>query len=155
MNVLFRDRATPAAFLAVLGIALAGCRRDGEGGFERYVPPEEAARAGVTLALEGWLKGLSPADSGRADPEVRVVDQTRRADRRLAGYEILGESPAVHAREFVVRVRYEGEWEPEVVRFVAVGVDPTWVFRREDYDSIWSHREEAPADRVGEPADEP
>lgn len=138
-----------------LSAASSGCDAAARNSFERFIPSPEAARAGVSLAMEGWLKNLSPEASGSSNPQIHVVDQTRRPDQRLAGYEILGEASAENAREFTVRVRYDGADEPEIVRFVAVGVEPMWVFRREDYDTIWMHKEEAPADRAGDPAEKP
>ena len=134
---------------------LVGCHQDPKGGFERYIPPVEVARGNLARAMDGWLKGLSPGESGGTRPEVHVVDQTRRADQKLARYDILGEVPAENARAFDVRVTYDGVDEPEVLRFVAIGVDPMWIFRREDYEGIWQHNEETPADRVGEPARKP
>ncbi|WP_165223508.1 hypothetical protein [Aquisphaera insulae] len=106
--------------------------------------------------MDGWLNGLSARESGSSKPEVHVVDQTRRADQKLARYEILGEVPADNARAFAVRVTYQGTDEPEILRFLAVGVDPMWIFRREDYDNIWKHDERMkPADRAGEAAGKP
>jgi hypothetical protein len=105
--------------------------------------------------MEGWQKGLSPGESGSTRPEVHVVDQTRRADQKLARYEILGEVPAENARAFAVRVTYDGSDEPEILRYIAIGVEPMWIFRREDYEGIWQHQEEAPADRAGVPAKKP
>ena len=134
---------------------LAGCHREPKSGYERYIAPAESVRAHVTRAMEGWLKGLSPGESGSAQPEVHFVDQTRRADQKLARYEILGEVPAENARAFAVRVRYDGADEPEIVRFVALGIDPMWIFRWQDYENIWNHDTEAPADRAGEPAKKP
>lgn len=133
---------------------LAGCQQETKSGYERYIPPAESARASLARVMEGWLKGLSPKESDSKQPEVHVVDQTRRTDRRLARYEILGEVPAENARAFTVRVTYDGSDESETLKYVAVGVDPMWIFRWEDYEGIWSHPEEAP-DRAGEPAKKP
>jgi hypothetical protein len=139
-----------------LGTCFSGCNTEPKSGFERYIPSPEAARTGVNRLMEGWLKGLSPGESGSKRPEIHVVDQTRRPDQHLAHYEILGEVPAENARAFAVRVTYDGADETEVVRYVAVGVDPMWIFRREDYEGIWKHEMmEAPADRAGEPAKKP
>jgi hypothetical protein len=135
---------------------LAGCHEEPRSAFERYIPPAETAREHIKHAMEGWLKGLSPGESGSTRPEVHVVDQTRRADQKLARYEILGEAPAENAREFAVRVTYDGTDESEILRFVAIGVEPMWIFRREDYENIWRHEGmEEPADRAGEPAEKP
>ncbi len=156
MNWFLRGRVC----FVVLGVALAtvfaGCQRESKNPFERYIPSSESARAGVTRVMEGWLEGLSPDASGSAaGPEIHVVDQTRRADQHLVRYEILGEVPAENARAFAVRVMYNGTDEPEILRFIAVGVDPMWIFRREDYEGIWQHGEEAPTDRAGEPTKKP
>ncbi len=134
---------------------LAGCHEEPKNAFERYIPPAESAQEHITHAMEGWLKGLSPGESGSTRPEVHFVDLTRRADQKLARYEILGEVSAENARAFAVRVTYAGTDEPEILRFIAVGVDPMWIFRKEDYDTLWSHQEEPPADRAGEPAKKP
>lgn len=139
------------AFATLLG----GCHQESKSGFERYIPPAESARAHLARAMEGWQKGLSPGESGSTRPEVHVVDQTRRADQKLARYEILGEVPAENARAFAVRVTYDGSDEPEILRYIAIGVEPMWIFRREDYEGIWQHQEEAPADRAGVPAKKP
>jgi hypothetical protein len=135
---------------------LAGCHQESKSGYERYIPEAESARAQLARVMDGWLKGVSPGESGsKTRPEVHVVDQTRRADQKLARYEILGEVPADNARAFDVRVTYNGTDQPEILRFFAIGVDPMWIWRREDFEGIWQHNEEAPADRVGEPTKKP
>lgn len=148
-----------SACLALLGTvvaALGGCRPEPTSGFERYIPPAETARGHLSHALEGWRQGLAPGESGSTRPEVHIVDQTRRVDQKLVRYEILGEVPAENARAFAVRVTYDGVDEPEILRFFAIGVDPMWIFRREDYENIWNHERMAPADRTsGPPAPKP
>ncbi len=155
MNWYLPSRVRLVMLGAALGTCFSGCHAEPKSGFERYIPSPEAARTGVNRLMEGWLKGLSPGESGSTRPEVHFVDQTRRADQKLARYEILGEVPVENARAFAVRVTYNGTDEPEILRFVAIGVDPMWIFRREDYDTLWSHQEEPPADRAGEPAKKP
>ncbi len=155
MNLFLRSRVRLLALGMALGTVFTGCQQESKNPFERYVPSHEAAKEAVTRIMEGWLKGLPPGESGSKQPEVHVVDQTRRADQRLARYEILGEVPADNARAFAVRVTYVGTDEPEILRYIALGVDPMWIFRREDYEGIWSHGSEAPADRAGEPAKKP
>jgi hypothetical protein len=135
---------------------LAGYREEPKSGYERYIPPAESARAQIARAMEGWLNGLTPGESGSdSKPQVHVVDETRRADQKLARYEILGEAPAENARAFDVRVTYVGSDEPDILRYIAVGVDPMWIFRREDYERIWQHDPEEAVDRVGETAKQP
>ena len=43
-----------------LSAASSGCDAAARNSFERFIPSPEAARAGVSLAMEGWLKNLSP-----------------------------------------------------------------------------------------------
>ena len=148
-----------AGILVALGLALAsvaGCSSEVKSGFDQYMPSVESARAQVSHVMDAWVQGRSPAESARKDhPEVHVVDENRKTNVRLSRYEILGEVPIENARAFDVRLTFEGSTEPEVVRYIAVGVDPMWIFRREDYEGIWKHDMEAPVDRVGEPAKNP
>ncbi|MFO0910875.1 MAG: hypothetical protein U0794_21460 [Isosphaeraceae bacterium] len=157
MSSFHRGRLCRMVLVLALGTLLTGCQQASKDAFERYVPPAESMRTQLTHVLDGWVKGLSPAASGnKQGPEVHVVDQTRRADQKLARYEILGEAPVDNARAFDVRVTYVGVDEPEIVRFIAIGVDPMWIFRREDYEGIWQHNEDmSPSDRAGEPAKKP
>lgn len=155
MNWYSRGCVRLAVIGMVLGAVFTGCHEEPSRAVERYIPPSESARAGVRRAMEGWLQGLAPDASGSVRPEIHVVDQTRRADQRLSHYEILGEAPAENARAFAVRVKYDGADETEIVWFLAVGDDPMWIFRREDYETLWSHQMEPQSDRVGEPAEKP
>lgn len=80
-----------------------------------------------------------------------MVDKHRLAGQRLLRYEVLGEVTTEKARGFAVRLTLESPDEQKMVRFLAVGVEPIWVFRQEDFEMIshWMH----PMDDVkGEPA---
>lgn len=155
MNRDLRSLVSLVVLVGLLAPPLAGCQQESKSGYERYIPPAESAKTQVARVMDDWVEGLSPAKTGWTNPEVHVVDQTRRADQKLVRYEILGEVPAENARAFDVRVTYEGKDETEVVRYIAIGVDPMWIFRREDYDAIWQHDMEPPPDRVGEAAKSP
>lgn len=152
----------------VLAALSAGCREEPKTPVAQYVPTSESARAGLVQVMDDWLEGISPEDSGARHPKVHIVDQTRRPDQRLVRYEIMGEMPADNARAFAVRVHYDGADESEVVRFLAVGVEPLWIFREEDYETIWMHEDEETAEtaageavvtdqraEAGEPAETP
>jgi hypothetical protein len=151
-----RSSARFALLVAISGTFVPACREEPKG-FERYIPPPEAARGAVTLVMDGWRKGLTPDQTVGKAPEVHVVDKHRLPDQHLAQYEILGEVTAENARAFAVRVVFEGSDEPQVVRYIVVGTDPMWVFRQEDYEMIshWMHKMDEPSDRAGEPAAKP
>ncbi|MDR3634433.1 MAG: hypothetical protein P4L84_11560 [Isosphaeraceae bacterium] len=159
MRLCDRSLVTPrrlAILGAILGVSSLACRQEPKG-FERYVPAPEAARAAVTLTMDGWRKGLTPDETVGQHPEVHVVDKHRRPEQHLANYEILGEVAAENARGFAVRVTFDGSDEPQVVRYLIVGTDPMWVFRQEDYEMIshWMHKMDEPSDRAGEPTAKP
>ena len=55
--------------------------------------------------------------------------------------ELIGEVSTDAARGFAARLTLEKPDEEPVVRFLAIGIDPLWVFRQEDYElfSHWMH----------------
>jgi hypothetical protein len=124
--------------LAVVG---AGCRARGPSGFEQFIPDAAPARAAVAATLEAWRAGKPTDAAVSTSPLVYVVDKQRRPGQRLSGYEILGEVSAEMARGYAVRLTLENPDEPQIVRFLVVGVNPLWVFRQEDYEDIshWMH----------------
>lgn len=138
--------------LATLALALGGCRSRPEG-FERYVPAPGPARAAVAAVLDAWREGQPLGEGVGPRGDVHVVDNQRRAGQKLARYEILGEVSADHARAFAVRLILTGPDEEKVVRLLAVGLDPLWVFRQEDFEMIahWMH----PMDEASEASPRP
>ena len=126
--------------LATLALALGGCHGRTEG-FERYVPAPGPARAAVAAVLDAWRDGHPQGEGVGPRGDVHVVDSQRRPGQKLARYEILGEVSADRARAFAVRLTLTGPDEEKVVRLLAVGLDPLWVFRQEDFEMIshWMH----------------
>ncbi|HEY2252527.1 MAG TPA: hypothetical protein VGH74_15745, partial [Planctomycetaceae bacterium] len=98
-----------------------------------------------------------PGPIDRLAVGVQVVDKQRKKGQSLAGYEILGEAPGEAGRCFAVRVKLDGPAAEENVRFVVIGIDPLWVFRQEDYESVsqWAcgKPEEEPPKAAGENGD--
>lgn len=117
----------------------AGCSRNPRA--EDFVPPEDAARA----ALDAYLKAWAAGDTGDAvpgtDPPVMVADELRADGRTLAGYTILGPTPADAPRCFAVTLKLGNPPAEVRERYVVVGIDPVWVWRYDDYLMMtqWHH----------------
>ncbi len=137
-----------AMFTAALALGLAsGCAKRAE----RYTPEPALARASLTTALTAWRDGKA-ADSIPGSPAIQLVDTSRQPDRQLRAFSILSEQPTgAQGRTFVVRLSLENPPAEVRVRYVVVGIDPIWVFHKDDYDRLahWEH----PMEPIG-PADE-
>jgi hypothetical protein len=70
---------------------------------------------------------------------VQVVDSKRPAGQSLRGFTVLGAAPGDGPREFTVRLQFDDSAAGVRARYVVFGLDPIWVFRREDYEamSLW------------------
>lgn len=97
------------------------------------MPPEEAARAALTSALDSWKKGEQPGEVAGTTPVVRVEDFLWKSGAKLLQYEILGVVAGEAPPQFNVRLTVEGTSASEV-KYVVVGKDPVWVFRDKDYE---------------------
>ena len=133
----------------LLAAGFFGCARSGA---DRFTPAEDEATACVEAMLAAWRDGR-PADS-LADrlPAIRVADTVRKSGQNLVDFEVLSKSRASAAGwTYVVRLQLDNPPGQERARFVVVGVDPIWVFRKEDYDMLshWEHPMDEPL-----PADE-
>jgi hypothetical protein len=126
--------------LGVLVSGVIGCHGRTEG-FAKYVPAPGPARAAVAAVLDAWRDGRPPEEGVGPRRDVHVVDNQRRPGQRLVRYEIIGEVTSDRARGFAVRLTLAGPDEEKVVRLLAVGLDPLWVFRQEDFEMIshWMH----------------
>lgn len=136
--------------LAVLAL---GCSRSAE----RFTPPDELARASLSAALEAWKEGKSPGTIDNVSPSIQFVDAERPAAQKLLDFQVLSEVASTSGRMYVVRLRLA---EPEAVeraRFIVVGVDPIWVFRKADFDKLshWEHPMPNPAAELEESAEGP
>jgi hypothetical protein len=106
-----------------------------------YTPARETARASLEAALIAWREG-DPPGAIAGQPAVQVVDTTRQTGQALRSFEVLSEtSIAAQGRCYVVRLVLENPAAERRERFVVVGIDPIWVFRKEDYDRLahWEH----------------
>jgi len=70
------------------------------------------------------------------------VDTGRQEGQILRSFQILGEtSLRGEGRCYVVGLTLDNPAAEQRARFVVVGIDPIWVFRKEDYDKLahWEH----------------
>lgn len=108
---------------------------------EDFIPPAETASAALTAVLQNWQQGAPLEELHQRSPAIRTSDTQRVAGRSPESFEILGETPVDGGRRFSVRLRFAAPAEDIDVQYVVVGIDPIWVFRKEDYDllSHWDH----------------
>lgn len=132
-------------------VAAAGCSGDPRA--EDFVPPEDAARAALEAYLRAWAAGDTGPTVPGTNPSVAVADELRQKGRTLAGYTVLGPTPAEAPRCFAVQLKLGNPAAEVRERYVVVGIDPVWVWRYDDYLMIthWDHP--APADgKAAKPA---
>lgn len=147
--------ARSAGFQAVLLCALlliSGC---GQGRPDRFTPSAATAKSSIEAALEAWREGLAPGPISNQTPAVHVVDTVRSPGQKLRDYQVLSETRASGAgRLYVVRLTLDNPAAQERARFIVVGVDPIWVFRKEDYDHLahWEHPMPAASTTAEQPA---
>lgn len=131
-QALWRAYSAALCLMGCLGCwVIPGC-----GGSPSYTPPEGAARSALEAALEAW-KGGAKAGSVKNPPaglaKVQAVDSDWSAGRKLAAYEIVGETASGQGpMQFDVKLTIRNQKPKEVAYFV-VGRDPVWVFRDKDY----------------------
>lgn len=150
--------AAPAAFRrvgAVLALVGAGCGGPGAASpGDAFTPSPGLARAALDASLAAWKAGRPAGPATAMGTRVEVSDSDRRPDRPPTDYEILGPIGAEgDPRGFAVRLTFADPPEQAVVRYLVIGRDPVWVFRREDYDRIshWEHRMDPEADEAEAP----
>jgi hypothetical protein len=113
---------------------VAGC--GAKPGYQRYVPSEDAGQTALEAVLQAWQQGEPPGGLTDVTPAVQVVDTHRRPAQRLRRFEVLGPVPADGQRRYAVRLFLDNPPEEQKARFVVIGLDPLWVFRLEDYETM-------------------
>lgn len=125
-----------------------GCARSAN---DQFTPTDDTATTCLEAVLGAWRDG-QPADQlADRQPGIRVADTCRLPGQKLLAFEVLSRSRGSAAGwTFVVRLQFDNPLAEERARFVVVGVDPIWVFRKEDYDMLahWEH----PMDEGGDGA---
>jgi hypothetical protein len=134
-----RNRLPWAGYLIAATTALlsAGCSPDAS----RYTPTPTVAQEALRAALEEWQKGQPAGPVTTYKVPIQVADSLRRPGQKLKSFDILGEVSQDGGRMFQVRLKFAEPEAEEKVQFIVVGIDPLWIFRREDYDMVthWEH----------------
>ncbi len=131
---------TRLAFLLWLSgatVACSGCTNRAS----KFVPAPQVAQRALADALDAWQAGQPSGPVDKTSPLVHVTDNLRKSNQRLVAYKILGEKPTNHGRAFIVQLDLESPSENLKAEYIVVGIDPLWVFRREDYELLmhWDH----------------
>lgn len=117
-------------------LLLAGCSKGGK--VEDFTPPSDKAQKALEAALTHLQAGHAPGTVPGTAPQVQLVDTKSKAGQ-IKGFEVIGEdSPKSESsvpRYFKVRL-IPAKGSPQEVRYVVVGIDPLWVYREEDYQSL-------------------
>ena len=123
--------------LLITAAALWGCAQDAK----RFVPAPHVARQALVEALDAWKNGEPSGPVANTTPQVHITDSLRKATQRLVAYTILGEKSSGHGRAYMVELSLDSPVEKLKVEYIIVGIDPLWVFRREDYELLmhWDH----------------
>jgi hypothetical protein len=133
-------RARTIGVLAAMLLA-AGCGSRAR----EYTPAPQTARLSLEAALNAWSKG-EPPGTVEGTPKIQVVDTTRLREQTLESFAVLSEtSLAAKGRCYVVSLKLANPPADMRARYVVVGIDPIWIFRKEDYDKLahWEHPMEA------------
>lgn len=146
-NLMYRNltikHVLPIAVLLGLSglLYVRGCRAEAK----NFVPSSEVAHAAVKKALEAWQAGAMSGEIAGTKPLVAVTDVMRKPSQLLERFEILGETPGRTGRIFAVQLQLSKPIESIKTEYIVVGIDPLWVFRREDFE-LFLHWDHLPAD---------
>jgi hypothetical protein len=121
----------------VCGLASTGCYRS----TPNFVPSKDIAQTALTRALETWREGGVAGEIADSKPMIFVTDSNRKEAQRLVDFKILGETPGLSGRTYAVELELASPAERLKAEYIVVGIDPLWVFRREDYELLmhWDH----------------
>ena len=142
--------------LVLCALALPACgTTGGSPSFDDYNPSSELARAAISASLLAWRDGHPRGPASALGRVVEVSDSERDPKRPLRSFAILGPVGIEDRPGFAVRLDLANPDESLEARYVVVGRNPVWVFRREDYERIshWEHKMEK--DESGDGTDEP
>lgn len=108
---------------------------------QKFIPNSQEAERALETALDAWKAGHPAGAITGTSPLVHVTDASRKAKQTLQDYRILGEVHSHHGRRYVVELELTDPAEKVKAEYIIVGIDPLWVFRREDYELLmhWDH----------------
>ena len=123
--------------LILLCATSCGCR----GRNPNFVPTKEDARFALSCSLQAWREGKQVGEIAYSKPTIFVSDSNRKVGQKLIDFRILGETPGLSGRTYAVELELDFPSERKKAEYIVVGIDPLWVFRREDYELLmhWDH----------------
>jgi hypothetical protein len=123
--------------ILLIGIMFTGCYQ----ATPNFVPTQEIAQLSLSRALETWRDGGAAGEIAGSKPMIFVTDSNRKETQRLIAFRILGETPGLSGRTYAVELEVANPSERLKAEYIVVGIDPLWVFRREDYELLmhWDH----------------
>ena len=142
-NFLYRSRTIPLAIS--LGVVLVLCgwlyTRGSQNRIAAYKPTSAIAESAVMQALSAWQAGAVSREIAGTKPAIVVADVNRKPGQRLDQFKILGETPGQSGRTIAVKLELANPTENVKTEYIVVGIDPLWVFRREDFEMFihWEH----------------
>ena len=142
-NFLYRSRTIPLAIS--LGVVLVLCgwlyTRGSQNRIAAYKPTSAIAESAVMQALSAWQAGAVSREIAGAKPAIVVADVNRKPGQLLDQFKILGETPGRFGRTIAVKLELANPMENVKTEYIVVGIDPLWVFRREDFEMFmhWEH----------------
>ena len=107
-----------------------------------FKPGTELAKTALIRALKDWQAGKPAGEIAGSKPLIHVTDTNRKPKQALDRFIILGETPGRSGRTYAVELSLKHPDEHLKTEYIVVGIDPLWVFRREDFELLmhWDHR---------------
>ena len=102
----------------------------------------ELGKNALSRALEEWRAGKPAGEIASTKPVIHITDNNRNPKQSLEEFKILGETPGRSGRTYAVELSLKHPDEHIKTEYIVVGIDPLWVFRREDFELLmhWDHR---------------
>ncbi len=121
----------------VVSVLVCGCHDHADD----FKPTIKLAENALVRALEDWKSGNPAGKIAGSEPAIHVTDTNRNPKQALEKFKILGEKPGQSGRTFAVELSLKHPNEQLKTEYVVVGIDPLWVFRREDFELLmhWDH----------------
>ena len=118
-----------------------------------FKPTTQLAENALVRALEDWKSGNPAGKIAGSEPAIHVTDTNRTPKQALDKFKILGEKPGQSGRTFVVELSLKHPNEQLKTEYIVVGIDPLWVFRREDFELLmhWDHYMPDPTTETAKP----
>ena len=139
----------PILFLGFASVLVCGCHDRADD----FKPTTKLAENALIRALEEWKLGSPAGKITGSEPAIHVTDTNRNPKQALDKFKILGEKTGQSGRTFVVELFLKHPNEQLKTEYIVVGIDPLWVFRREDFELLmhWDHHMPDPTKETAKP----